>query len=310
MPVCELLRIGRTVSDLQGAADFYCAGIGFAPAGEVTAVDPAWLRVMGLAPAATAHVLRLRLGAQEVELAAFDPPGRPYPGSRAANDPWFQHIAIVVDDIDRAWSRLQRLSVEAISAGEPEGGPQRLPANTGGVAAVKFRDPDGHPLELLQFPAGVGDPVWHGVPAANALGYDHSAIVVADAERSLAFYTDLLGLRVGGRSLNQGVEQDRLDGLSDCLVDVIGLEPRQAPTPHLELLGYRRPPARDSGGGVEADDRASSRQVYRVDDLDGLVGRLRAAGVAIVTPGIVPLAGGEHAAAIRDPDGHLIVLCQ
>jgi catechol 2,3-dioxygenase-like lactoylglutathione lyase family enzyme len=305
MHVTELLRGSTTVTDLRRAAVFYRHGLDFLPHRETRIQDPAWLRLMSVAPdSPTVDTLSLRLGAQEIELVAFDPPGRQHPPLRAANDRWFQHIALVVDDTLGAWSRLESQSPVAISTD----GPQLLPANAGGITAVKFRDPDGHPLELLHFPPGVGDPAWQHGEGAKALGYDHSAIVVCDADRSIAFCTRLLGLHVSGRSLNTGVEQDRLDGLSDTLVDVVGLEPADVATPHLELLCYRRPKGRTPGDDIMANDVASTRQVYRVDDIDGLVRRLKGAGVRFVSPGIVNLAGGSRAATIRDPDGHMIVL--
>jgi catechol 2,3-dioxygenase-like lactoylglutathione lyase family enzyme len=248
----------------------------------------------------------MRLGAQEVELVAFDPPGRLYPDVRTAEDEWFQHVAIVVADMEGAYTKLERLSPASISTD----GPQLLPPNTGGVTAFKFRDPDGHPLELLHFPPGVSDSAWRHGKGLRPLGYDHSAIVVENIERSLALYTDLLGFRVGGRSLNKGVEQDRLDGLKDCVVDVVGLEPADVPTPHVELLHYRQPPGRVPSADVRTTDIASTRQVYRVDDLDSLVGRLEEAGATFVSTGIVTLGNGERAASVRDPDGHMIVLRQ
>jgi len=306
MHVSTLLGVGMTVSDLGRPQAFYSDGLGFAVGDETVIDDSAWTRLMGVDSAVTVRAVGMRLGAQEIELVAFDPPGRPYPDTRAANDPWFQHIAIVVSDIERVSARLEGLSSSPISTN----GPQLLPANTGGVTAFKFRDPDGHPLELLYFPPGVGDAAWHHGEGSGTLGYDHSAIVVEDLERSLSFYTGLLGFRIGGRSLNTGVEQDHLDGLNDCVVDVVGLAPADVPTPHLELLHYRQPPGRAPSTDVRATDIASTRQVHRVDDLDGLVGRLKEAGTAFVSPGIVTLEAGDRAASVRDPDGHMVVLTQ
>jgi hypothetical protein len=59
---------------------------------------------------------------------------------------------------------------------------------------------------------------------------------------------------------------------------------------------------------IRANDVASARQIHWVDHLDALVGRLAAEGVTFVSPGVVILKGGGRAAAIRDPDGHMIVL--
>ena len=152
--------------------------------------------------------------------------------------------------------------------------PVRLPANTGSVTAFKFRDPEGHPLELIFFPPGVGDPQWQDKAASGIVGYDHTAISVMDVNRSVAFYTELLGFKIGARSLNTGVEQDRLDGLTDCEVDVVALEPASEVTPHVELLHYRMPPGRTLTSEIRANDVASARQIHRVDDLDALVGAI------------------------------------
>ncbi|ODR96565.1 hypothetical protein AUC70_14945 [Methyloceanibacter stevinii] len=63
------------------------------------------------------------------------------------------------------WSRLENLKPEVVTAGAPV----LLPPNTGSVTAFKFRDPEGHPLELISFPDGVGDARWQtGAPAFAA----------------------------------------------------------------------------------------------------------------------------------------------
>lgn len=306
MPVSEFLRVSTTVSDLFQAETFYRDAIGFTRAEERVIDDPAWARLMGLPAGSTARCLVVTLGAQEVELVSFDVPGRSYPEARASNDPWFQHIALVVDDIAAIFEGLHRMETTPISIG----GPQLLPVNTGGVSAFKFRDPDGHPLELLYFPPGVGDLVWHGVQDSKPRGYDHTAIAVGDIDRSIAFYADILGFHVAARSLNKGAEQDRLDGLSETEVDVVGLAPADVPTPHVELLHYRTPRFEGKSVDVAANDVASTRQVHRVDDLDGLAARLKGSSAGFVSPGVVTLGDGARAATIRDPDGHMIVLTE
>jgi catechol 2,3-dioxygenase-like lactoylglutathione lyase family enzyme len=301
----RLLRISLTVAGLARAEAFYRDTLGFVRVA-LGSVDPAWLRLLGVEGAA-AQAMRMRLGAQELELLAFDPPGRPYPPGSTASDAWFQHVAIVVSDMAAAWARLQGAPVTPITSG----GPQRLPPNTGSVIAFKFRDPDGHPLELIQFPAGTGDPVWQH-PAAGAvfLGIDHSAIVVADIARSTEFYLRLPGLSVLSRSLNHGPEQRRLDGMSRDVVDVVSLRPALTGTPHVELLGYRVPAPGQAAAPAPVRDIAAARLVLRVEGLSALVASLRAAGVRFTSPGLVPLGDGGRAALVRDPDGHHLLLVQ
>lgn len=235
---------------------------------------------------------RLRLGAQTVDLAEPAPPGAPYPPGSSSCDRWFQHFAIVVSDMEAAYARLA-----ACQGWVPisRDGPQRLPAASGGVTAYKFRDPEGHPLELLAFPPGGVPPAWQGRQAAGpCLGLDHSAIVVADTAASIAFYARL-GFSVTTRSLNRGPEQARLDGLPDPVVEVTALAPAGQATPHLELLCYCAP-ASGRAHPVAAADIAATCLVLEADD--------PAALLAAATP-----ANASGAAAqLADPDGHRLVL--
>ena len=302
--VLRLLRVGITVADLPRVQAFYQEALGFASAGAAVEADPAWARLLG-ADGARVRMARLRLGAQEIELAGFEPPGQPYPPGSTAADLWFQHIAVVTDDMTTAYDRVRRHGgATPITEGEP----QRLPPEAGGVTAYKFRDPEGHPVELIHFPPGAG--AWqHATPGAMTLGYDHSAISVADADRSVAFYAGLLGLAQASGQVNSGPAQERLDGLPGDVVDVVALRPAAAPTPHIELLAYRTPRGRPAPD-LRSRDVAAERLVMQVVDLPGLLAALAAGGFATAEPGVVPLADGSRAALIHDPDRHTLVLVE
>lgn len=212
-----------------------------------------------------------KLGSQSVAIEQFDPRGRPYPANGNAASLSFQHLALVVADMAEAYRRVR--GAVAIS----ENGPQHLPASSGGVHAYKFRDPDGHPLELLQFPYDSRPQAWQGKSAHAGqigLGIDHSAISVADAEASVRFYGSL-GLKSGDRTLNQGPKQQCLDGLQDVEVTVAPMQAAEGIS-HLELLGYHVPHGA-AGPALQADDVAATRIVWQ----------------------------GRRAALLRDPDGHL-----
>lgn len=258
-----------TTPDSERLAAFY-AELGFA-VGIREGIEESELAILGLRGGGSR--LSLHLGGQRVDLDCFDVPGRIYPADATAADLFFQHLAIVTDDAAIAWKRVQALGAVPISTS----GPVLLPPATGVAAAVKFRDPDGHPLELLQFPQ-TGARSWTGT---HLLGIDHSAISVSDAQASRAFY-EALGLSVQAATLNQGPTQMVLDGLPDVEVDVVPLLPRQD-TPHLELLGYRKPAGR-STGRLEANDIAATRTVWAADrdqlirDPDGHLHLLRRAG--------------------------------
>jgi catechol 2,3-dioxygenase-like lactoylglutathione lyase family enzyme len=227
------------------------------------------MALLGLTGAGRRQVLRL--GRQNVWIEEFEPAGRLYPKAIDANSLQFQHLALVVCDMAAAYARLR--DITPIS----HGGPQTLPRSSGGACAFKFRDPDGHPLELLQFPPAQMPEAWKHVRPGEgqiSLGIDHSAISVAHADASAAFYA-LLGLRTGQRTLNAGPAQQRLDGLDGVEVGVVPLLPSIA-TPHLELLGYQVPKA-PQGSAPSVNDVAATRIVWH----------------------------GDAAELIRDPQGHL-----
>ena len=117
-------------------------------------------------------------------------------------------------------------------------GPQRLPKTSGGVTAFKFRDPEGHPLELLSFPSDGTPKHWQRINANSPfLGIDHSAISVSDSGCSVAFYASL-GMSISNTSTNHDPAQARLDHLEQPLVEVTAMTAIDT-TPHLELLDYR-----------------------------------------------------------------------
>jgi catechol 2,3-dioxygenase-like lactoylglutathione lyase family enzyme len=288
--------IGMTVADMDASVDFYSRVLGFTPVRDVEVSGDAWEKLRDVFPVRM-RVVRLALGDEQLELTEYlTPRGRPAPTDARSNDRWFQHVAIVVRDMDRAYAWLRDQRVAHVS---PE--PQRLPdwnPNAGGIRAFYFRDPDGHPLELIWFPPGKGNPRWQAATDRVFLGIDHTAIAVGDTTASLAFYRDRLGLRVVGGSENSGPEQERLNAVRGARLRITTLH--AAAGPGIELLEYVAP--RD-GRTRPADARPNdlvhwqTRLVARDDAaLDGVAPR------PVPVPG--DALGFERAALVRDPDGH------
>ena len=309
MKALRIDALSMPTANLDRAVAFYTRALGFTAAATRTLGGEGFARTTGLR-GATARAATLTLGRQHIELVEFGPPGAPYPPGSASPDLWFQHVAIVVADMGAAWAQLERAAGWTPIS---DAGPQRLPASSGGVEAVKFRDPDGHPVELLAFPPDATPAKWREEAAASSpfLGIDHSAIAVADTARSEEFYAGLLGLAVAERSTNRGVEQERLDGTFNSLVEVTPLRPADRDGPHLELLCNRVP---STGRPIPADTRAhdiaATRLLLEVDDLAALVDVAMEKRVRFVTPGIVAGADDRPVALLRDPDGHLLQLVE
>jgi catechol 2,3-dioxygenase-like lactoylglutathione lyase family enzyme len=305
-----LIRIGRisfTTADADRLGGFYQRALGFEAMEAEHHSGTDFTRLTGVEDA-QARALVLRLGNETIELLAFTRPGAPYPVDIGCDDTRFQHIAIVVADMVTAYSRL--CACEGWTAiTRPV--PQRLPASSGAVTAFKFRDPEGHPLELLAFPPDNVPPRWRDAPHRHGpyLGIDHSAIVVSATAPSVAFYRDVLGFSVVGGSLNRGQAQEQLDAVPGAVVEVTALDLGAENSPHLELLCYRSPsPPRGAEAALRSNDIAATRLTLEVNDLPALERRFAAARVGFISAGTVALQDNGLALMIRDPDGHALLL--
>ena len=242
--------IAITVSDMDRSVAFYSDVLTFEKVSDVEVWGSDYERLQGVF-GLRMRVVRMRLGEEHIELVQYlAPRGRPIPVDSRSNDRWFQHIAIIVSDMERAYARLRQHKVEHASTG-----PQRLPdwnPSAGGIKAFYFKDPDAHALEVLWFPPGKGAAKWHRAGDKLFLGIDHTAIVVWDTEASLRFYRDTLGFEVGGESENYGVEQEHLNNVFGARLRITGL--RAASGPAIEFLEYLAP--RD-GRPYPADSRAN-----------------------------------------------------
>ena len=306
--VQSIASVGFTVSDMDRAVAFYQNALEFKPVSDVEVTGPEYDRLWGVF-GVRARIVRLQLGDDTIQLTEFlSPPDfRPMPTPSYSNDLWFQHFAIVVRDMDRAWAHLRRHHVRYLS---PR--PQTIPASNvaaAGIRALKFRDPDGHNLELLWFPEGKGHARWHAPGKNIFLGIDHTALTVRSTDNSLRFYRDLLGLRVAGGTLNMGVEQEYLDSLPGARARVTGLSPRDARL-GVEFLEYERPTA---GRPMPADSRPTDLWHWQttlvVSDVEAVATLLRGHAPS-VSAGVVSMSdellGFSKFLLVRDPDGHPI----
>ena len=301
--------IALTVSDLDRAADFYSRVLTFAKVADREVAGEPYERLFGVF-GSHVRVVRMRLGDECIELMQFlARRGRPIPLDSRSNDRWFQHVAIVVSDMSAAYARLRSFNVEHASSG-----PQRLPdwnPSAGGIEAFYFRDPDGHNLELIAFPAGKGLPHWHDARGRLFLGIDHTAIAVADTRASLRFYRDVLGLRVAGSSENYGTEQEHLNNVFGAHLRITSL--RAAQGPGVELLEYLAP---RTGRAMPADSLPNDLWYWqitmRTKRPGAIASAIDAARAGAVSPHTVQVGsavlGWDVAVIARDPDGHASLL--
>jgi catechol 2,3-dioxygenase-like lactoylglutathione lyase family enzyme len=307
-PKVAVEAVDITVSDMDRAIEFYSA-LTFQKVSDVEVLGDDFEHLEGVF-GARMRIVRMQLGNEYVDLTQYlAPHGRPVPVDSRSNDLWFQHIAIVVRDMDQAFEKLRALKVQFVSTAT-----QTLPPSIKAAAGIKafyFRDPDQHNLEIIYFPPGKGDPRWQEKTNKLFLGIDHTAIGISNTNASLHFYRDLLGLRKAGESENFGTEQEHLNQVFGAHLHITGM--RATSGPGVEFLEYLAPrDGRPRPADIHANDIVHWQTMIVTDDLDLLVTKLRDARVRFVSPGVVALpkdkAGFSKGALVSDPDGHDVLL--
>jgi catechol 2,3-dioxygenase-like lactoylglutathione lyase family enzyme len=299
--------VGITVLDMNRALDFFTKVLPFEKISEVEVAGTEYEQLKGVFGIRYKKV-RLRLGSEEIELTDYlTSGGRAIPEDAKSNDLSFQHVAIVVSNMDSAYARLRKFNVQHVSTG-PQTLPKTIPAAEG-IKAFYFRDPAGHNLELIYFPPGKGNPKWQQNTNKIFLGIDHTAIGVSKTDVSKKFYGDLLGVKYQGESFNFGMEQEHLNNVQGASLHISGN--KAADGVGVEFLEYLNP----KGGRLypkdeRADDLVHWETIMITDNATALFQKLKASKVAIVSSRVVSFSSNNYLYTkgfyVRDPDGHVV----
>lgn len=299
--VREVGAIGLIVDDLNRELMFYTNTLPFELVSISEASGKEQDALLGLKNVKL-RTATLKLGEERITLTEhLSKKGRLIPQDSRSNDRWFQHIAIVVGDMDKAYARLLEHKVTHVSTA-----PQTLPEwnkDAGGIKAFYFRDPEDHVLEIIWFPAGKGNPKWQEIRDKVFLGIDHTAIVVSDTDKSLAFYRDQLGFKVAGGAHNYGPEQEHLNQVFGARLRITALKAERGPG--IEFLEYIAPPGgRDLPTNTKANDLVFWNTQLLLDEVPKHMSALRATHAKFVSKSM----NSSPVVIVRDPDGHALQL--
>ncbi len=301
--------IGLTVSEMSRSLKFFSEVLDFKKVSDEEVFGSQYEQLQGIF-GLRMRIVRMQLGDEFIELTDYlTSGGRSIPEDARSNDLSFQHIAIVVSDMDKAYQHLRKYMVMHVSTG-----PQTIPASNVAAAGVKafyFHDPDMHNLELIYFPKGKGQAKWQKPGGKLFLGIDHTAIGISNTDSSLRFYNDLLGIERKGDSWNMGTEQARLNFVEGASLHITGL--RAAAGPGIEFLQYLEPgPGKLYPADSRADDIWHWQTILITGDATKLYDQLTAYGYKRISKGLVIFQNkkgtNSKAFTIRDPDGHALLI--
>jgi catechol 2,3-dioxygenase-like lactoylglutathione lyase family enzyme len=143
----------------------------------------------------------------------------------------------------------------------------------------------------------------------------HFSFTVTDLDRSVDWYTSVLGMELVHRQLQDNEYTRTLVGIPDAVLEIAqlklpGVDPGLS-THVLELVEYRHPP------GVPLDLSTQNVGVahfaFLVDDVNERYRRMARLGVEFCSPPVAITAGanrGGFTCYLRDPDGITLELFQ
>jgi catechol 2,3-dioxygenase-like lactoylglutathione lyase family enzyme len=136
---------------------------------------------------------------------------------------------------------------------------------------------------------------------------DNVLVVVDDLEAAIAFFR-AIGMEVEGRAIVEGEAVDRLVGIDGVRSEIVMMRTPDGQS-RIELDKFHAPDA------VRAETRQAPvnalgirRFMFAVDDLDGVLARLRSLGAELV--GEVTEYGGYRMCYLRGPDRVMVALTE
>ena len=134
---------------------------------------------------------------------------------------------------------------------------------------------------------------------------DHTGITVANIDRSLAFWQDVLGFELSHRAHHTGDLASEVTGVPGAEISIAVLK---APGHRIELLEYHAPAERKRAD-LRPCDIGSVHVAFTVDNLDAVLSTIAASGWTAVGKPQTLKSGpnaGRRVVYVRDPDGTTI----
>jgi glyoxylase I family protein len=143
----------------------------------------------------------------------------------------------------------------------------------------------------------------------HIIAADHTGFTVANIDRSLAFWQDVLGFELSHRAHHTGDLASEVTGVPGAEISIAVLK---APGHRIELLEYHAPSDRKRAD-LRPCDVGSVHVALTVDNLDAVLSTIAASGwSAVGKPQILKTGpnAGKRIVYVRDPDGTTIEFMQ
>ena len=240
----------------------------------------------------SARVRGIRTGVEPMEIQGV--PFRKIP--LRIQDPGNATLVLVVRDVDATLAKVRQGGYPVVTAG---GKPVAL---ADGSRAVVIRDVDDRFIEIRQ-PAAVPATA----PAGNIVEI-RASIAVADMDRTIRLYRDVLGFTIEGETpfaANKAMRD--LTGLPQAEMRYARAKAQNSTMwfEFVEFKGVERTPLK-----MRIQDRGATRVQFRTQGIDALVDAVKKAGLTVVSHGgvAVPIPPDFRGALVADPNNFFFSL--
>lgn len=247
---------------------------------------------------ATLHFPNAGFGLELTEFSGVDRK----PGQALPTDPGAADIQIRVRDIEPVFAAIKKVGAPIITH---SGAPIKIGPPDSNIRTLLVRDPDGYMVEAIQFPPNADAPATGNVLGA-AMG-----LTIGDMESTLKFYKDLLGFEPTGK--NEFANDPAVVDLTGTSKDA-QFRQMAANVPgtkaHMEFYEFKGIPR--TRFHLRVPDPGAPAMALQVRDLDGLLARMRAAGVKVTSLNgqVVQFSPTVRNIFVEDPNGVNIELFQ
>ena len=133
----------------------------------------------------------------------------------------------------------------------------------------------------------------------------HVGIGVRDLEKTVKFYTELMGMETLGRAHNIGEKISRVVGVKDAELAVCHVGKGDL---RLELIDYKNEKKKARSCNKEQDEPGILHIAYAVTDIDKEYEKIKAHGYEFNSPPMVARENGPKICYFKGPDDVIIEL--
>ena len=293
VPVVGFMHAIHATNDVEKTLAFYREVFGLS--GQVRPFQNDAVPILTNSPGVSLRVSMLQLPGNgfNFELTQFSNVER-HPAQPQISDPGAPHMKVLVRDIEPIVATIRKLGAPILSR---SGAPVSATTSLGNVKAIFVRDPDGYIVEAIQTPAAAD------APAGNVIG-SIMGVTVGDLDASLKFWHGLLGFELTG---------DTKFSTDPAMLDLMGIETGGSfrtvvgvvpgSKARIELTEFKGMPRKPFD--LRVPDPGASGMAIRVAGIQGLLPRLKAEGVRVISRNgeLVVWSPTVRNVFVKDPNG-------